>query len=133
MTRSIGVDLVQISEMKRLINLFGDTFINRTFTENEVCESRRSPDIAAYLSGRFAAKEAVFKAVAHFTEQKGFDFRIVETLSEADGYPMIHVSEKLQALLDEAGIGTLLVSLSTDGDYAIATVLAEGVVVPAFR
>jgi len=125
MIRGIGIDMVNIHEIALYMERFGAPFINRTFTEREVSASALSPNPAEYLSTRFAAKEAVFKAVAHFTKRKGFDLRIVETLNERDGYPFVQVNEKLQILLDEAGIETLHISTTTENDYALAMVVAS--------
>ena len=124
MIKGIGIDTVSINEIAQHIEKFGNTFVNRTFTVEEVSASALSPKPEEYLSTRFAAKEAVFKAVAHFTKEKAFDFRIVETLNESDGYPFINTNEKLQSLLDEAGISHLLVSITTEDDYATAMVVA---------
>jgi len=125
MVNSVGVDMVQISEMKRLIDISGDVFIKRTFSKAEVERSKRAANRAEFFATRFAAKEATFKAVAHFTKNKGFDLRIIETLEEPDGYPVIRVNNKLGALLEEAGISALHISLTHDGDYAMAFVVAE--------
>ena len=125
MVNSIGVDMVQISEMKRLMDISGEVFIRRTFTKREVERSERAVNKAEFFATRFAAKEATFKAVAHFTKKKGFDLRIVETIEEPDGYPVIHVNEALKPLLEEAGITDLHVSMTHDGDYAMAFVVAS--------
>lgn len=121
----IGVDLVQISEISRLISLDEVAFISHTFTENEIAESANAPEKARYFSSRFAAKEAAFKAIAHHAENQTFDLRIVETLKDSDGCPSISMNGELGALLRNAGINALFVSLSTDGDHAIAVVVAE--------
>ena len=125
MIRGIGIDSVSISEMARYMEVFGETFVNRTFTENEVAVSRSNPQPAEYLATRFAAKEAVFKAIAHFTNDKGFDFRIVETLNEPDGYPAVQIKGKLLALVEEAGVGAIHISMTTEKDFATAFVVAE--------
>lgn len=122
----IGVDLVNMSELERMVKLPDDAFVTRTFTAQEIEQAEASAHRLAHYAGLFAAKEAVFKAVAHWTEKKAFDFRIVETLSEADGYPLIHVNEELQEILKEAGVENLFVSITHDGEYAVATVVAEG-------
>jgi len=124
MIKGIGVDMVSISEVARYMTFTKSAFVKRTFTEKEVEASLRAYSQAEYLSTRFAVKEAVFKAIAHFTNNKGFDFRIVETLNECDGYPVIQVNEKLQSLLDEAGVESLQVTITTEGDYAMAFVIA---------
>ena len=124
MVKGIGVDMVDVREIARFIAISGDTFIKHTFSEREVIASKEAPNQAEYLSTRFAAKEAVFKAIAHNTKDKGFDLRIVETLNESDGFPYISISEELRGLLDEAGVGSIHVSISTEGDFAIAFVIA---------
>ena len=125
MVNSVGVDLVRISEIKRLMDISGDVFIRRTFTEEEVARSQEVPNKSEYFATRFAAKEATFKAIAHFIKDRTFDLRIVETLCEPDGYPVIQINDDLKPLLDEAGVAALHVSLTHDGDYAMAFVIAE--------
>lgn len=125
MIKGIGIDMVSISEIARYIEHFGDTYINSAFTEREIHFSKLSPNQAEYLSTRFAAKEAVYKAIAHLTKQKDFDFRIVESLNESDGYPVIHINEELRKIMNEAKIRSLLVSMTTEGDFAMAFVTAE--------
>ena len=125
MIRGIGIDSVSISEIKRYMEICGESFVNRTFTKKEVDASRSAPRPEEYLSTRFAAKEAVFKAIAHFTERKLFDFRIVETLNEADGYPVIQMEGALLALAGEAGVTAIHVTMTTEKDIATAFVIAE--------
>jgi phosphopantetheine--protein transferase-like protein len=121
----VGIDMVSISELTGLIERLGAPFLNRTFTKNEIDASKHTDDEVVYLSTRFAAKEAVFKAVAHFTKNKTFDLRIVETLEGSDGYPIVQITEELRVLLNEAGIESLYVSMSTESDLAIAFVVAS--------
>ena len=125
MIRGIGVDAVSISEIKRYMENFRDTFVIRTFTEKEVAMSKMSAHPAEYLATRFAAKEAVFKAIAHFTKDKGFDLRIVETLNEADGYPAVQMEGQLLALTREAGVNAIHITMTTEKDFAMAFVVAE--------
>jgi len=125
MIKGIGIDMVTISEMRDYIERFGNVFTNRTFTKNEAALSVLASDPSEYLATRFAVKEAVFKAIAHYTSKKGFDFRIVETLNEKDGYPFVQVNDKMQTLLDEAGVSKLHISISTENDLATAFIVAE--------
>lgn len=121
----IGTDIVQISMIEHLLAVTGGAFERRAFTAREQNEAGLAKSRAEYLAGRFAVKEAAFKAIAPHTQAKHFDFRVVETLHEADGAPVIRICEELQKKLDEANIEKLFVSISTDGDYAVATVVAE--------
>lgn len=119
----VGVDMVSIRRMTHLMEL--DAFVRRTFTEREIEASLTAPNQAEYFATHFAAKEAVFKALAHFTKEKRFDMRIVESLRDADGFPYIVISEKICSLMNEAGVASLSMSISTEGDFAIAFVVAE--------
>jgi phosphopantetheine--protein transferase-like protein len=125
MVLGIGVDLVQHTEMGRLLSTDGGVFAKRVFTQSELEQADRTADRVQYLSSRFAAKEAVFKAVAMHAHHKDFDLRIVETLDAQDGHPYIRAGDGFQRILDEAGIKRLLVSLSHEGEYSIAMVVAE--------
>jgi holo-[acyl-carrier protein] synthase len=125
MIKGIGVDMVDVREIMRYMETFKQTFINKTFTPREVEASALLPNPAEYLAARFAAKEAVFKAIARLTKEKGFDFRIVETLNEIDGHPFVNISGELKTLMNEADITSLLISITTEGDYATAFVVAE--------
>jgi len=125
MIRGVGIDTVRISAVARYMELFGTAFTERTFSENEVRIANLSSKPAEYLSTRFAVKEAVFKAIAHFTKRKGFDIRIVESLNDSDGYPYVIISAKLHVLLDEAAVDVLHISMTSEGDYVTAIAIAE--------
>lgn len=122
----IGVDAVTISEIERL-DREADGFTRRTFSQREQEESeQRGAARASYLAGRFAAKEAVFKALAHLTPEKTFDLRIVETLAAPDGSPQIQMTPALSHVCEKAGVDHILVSLTNEGDLAIAFAAAVG-------
>ena len=122
----IGVDAVTISEIERL-DREADGFTERTFSPREQAESeQRGAARASYLAGRFAAKEAVFKALAHLTPEKTFDLRIVETLAAPDGSPQIQMTPALSHICEKASVDHILVSLTNEGDLAIAFAAAVG-------
>ena len=126
MIRGIGVDLVSISEMERLLNL--DTakgaFERRTFTKAEQDIASKHHNQVEYYATRFASKEAVTKAVAPLGPKPGYDLRIVETLNREDGSPYINITEPLESILREIQVDTLHVSITTEGDFAMAFVVA---------
>lgn len=125
MVLGIGMDLTEIKEVKRLAEEVGEAFVTKTFSQTEREASGAAPDCWEYLASRFAVKEAAFKALAHLTQKKSFDFRIVETLNHEDGSPYIKITPALKALMEEAGVKRLLVSVTHEKDYAGAVVLAE--------
>ena len=128
MVRGIGVDMVEIRRIEEMMAKQPQpAFLRKAFTaaELEQAPPETRPHIRAeYLAARFAAKEAVFKAVAHLTPSRTFDFRIVETLYGENQCPYIHISEELLPVLREADVDTLHISLTTEGDYAAAFVVA---------
>lgn len=125
MIRGIGIDMVEIKEVKRLAQASGETFIERTFTKREKEASLNAADRWEYLAARFAAKEAVFKALAHLTKEKTFDFRQIETLNQEDGAPYVALTPMLRATMKEAGALRLHISLTHEKEYACAFVIAE--------
>ena len=120
----IGVYLVSVSEIAELDGRTHGAFTERTFSDREKAEAEQSPDRYSFLAGRFAVKEAVFKAVAHLTPEKTFDFRIVETKRNADGSPEVAVNDALAVVLRSAGVTKLLVSITGHGGLALAQVVA---------
>ncbi len=120
----IGVDCVCISELKALDERTGGAFVSRTFTPEEIRLSGQAPDKWCFLAGRFAVKEAVFKALAPLTEEKFFDFRRVETRKQSDGSPVINPESIPAGVMEQIGAQKLLVSITGEGDYALAFVQA---------
>ena len=122
--RGVGVDLVSVSQLRELDEAVDGALVLRTFTAAERAEAAQEREPWVYLAGRFAAKEAVFKALDHLLGGGHFDFRQVETLRRPDGSPAITTSGAMTDILDRAGVEQLLVSLSNEGDFAIALVMA---------
>lgn len=120
----VGVDAVDIGELQALDARTKGAFTRRTFTQREQEQAGQAADRWSYLAGRFAAKEAVFKALAPITPEKTFDFRIVETLRAADGSPQVAISPKLAEIMATAGAGKLLVSISNESGFAVAFAVA---------
>lgn len=124
MVRGVGIDSVDIEEMARLVADERGAFARRTFTEAERAQAYARPDAAACLAGKFAVKEAAFKALARHTVE-GFDFRCVETLEDENGCPHVTLDGPLAPLLAEAGVTELLVSITNERGVATAVVLAQ--------
>ena len=127
MVKGVGIDLVEIRRIRELMEKnTGGAFVRRTFTDAERKEASQRHDPAVYYAARFAAKEAVFKAVGPLTASKSFDLRIVETLNREDGSPCVSMTEKLMPILADAGVAVLHISITDEGDYAAAFVVACG-------
>lgn len=120
----IGVDCVCISELRALDARTGGAFVSRTFTDAERVLSEQAQDKWCFLAGRFAVKEAVFKALAPLTKEKFFDFRLVQTLKREDGSPCVSLQSLPEGVLAQAGVDKILVSITGEGDFALAFVQA---------
>lgn len=120
-----GNDIIKISRVQSAIEKLGDAFIKRIYTDQEIsyCESRRMCKFQSYAV-RFAAKEAVFKAIS----PKNLDditWRDIEVVKSENGKPFIKLADKMKEYADSLKISdqNIDVSLSHDDDYAIATVV----------
>lgn len=121
---SIGVDIVELDRIRRVVERYGDRFLGRVYTPGELLRYRdRPPELAA----RFAAKEAVSKALGvglRHLSAHGIGWQDVEVLSDPLGKPMVHLSGRAQALAAEQGLTSWAISLSHSRDYAVAFVVA---------
>lgn len=124
MVKGIGIDSVDIEEMRRLCLDLEGSFVRRVFTAAERVEAIERHDPVQVFAGKFAAKEATFKALAQHTEE-GFDLRIIETLEDASGAPHITLTGPIAPILQQAGVTELLVSITNERGLATAIVLAQ--------
>ena len=106
-----------------MVEAMGDDYVTHVFGPAELA-GKPAPD-AEYLTGRLAVKEAAFKALAHLTSERTFDMRIVETVDAEDGHPVIVPTEGLLEVMRKAGVTSLFVSITTEGDISTAIVVAE--------
>ncbi|HEY3315485.1 MAG TPA: holo-ACP synthase [Bacillota bacterium] len=120
----VGVDIVEVDRVRGAVARRGDRLLRRLYTQAELdyCLAAREPERARRLAARFAAKEAVRKAIGAGRLQAGWDD--AEIVRNEDGCPGVRLRGRLAALAGTKGIGTVLVSLSHAGDYAMAEALA---------
>jgi holo-[acyl-carrier protein] synthase len=118
---SVGIDVVLVEKFTRALErtpLLGD----RIFTEAELVTSSGNPRSAESLAARFAAKEAVAKALG---APAGLHWHDCEVVTDPDGRPWLTVSGTVAAVAAERGITVWHLSLSHDGGIASAMVVAE--------
>jgi holo-[acyl-carrier protein] synthase len=116
----IGVDAISISRIKRAVEKGGERFLQRVFSERELKYCFGSGFPYERLAGRFAAKEAVFKALGHAARGR-LGWKGVEIEDDGSGVK-VAINESLYKLLQENGAKSILLSLSHDrtSDIAIA-------------
>jgi holo-[acyl-carrier protein] synthase len=115
----IGVDIVEIPRIERIIKRWGNIFLERVFTASELKLYDNTPSLAA----RFAAKEAVLKALGAC--DKGIGWQDIEILAELNGKPLVNLKGKAKLQADESAISKFNISLSHSKDYAVAFVIGE--------
>ena len=120
----IGVDIVDISRVRRAVARQGDRFIRRIYTEGErdYCRAHRDP--APSFAARFAAKEALFKALGTGWTA-GPTWLDVDVRRDERGAPNLILSGRTEDLSKELGVRAIHVSLSHSDEAAIAIVILE--------
>ena len=114
-----GVDIIEISRVKESIESLGEKFINRVFTEKEIeyCESKKNQKYQHYAA-RFAAKEAVFKALSWKLEDKyAICWKDIEVVDDKQGRPSLNIIG-----MNLNDIENIDISLSHCKEYAVANV-----------
>ena len=116
----IGVDIVEIARLEKAIGRWGKDFLSRVYTDSELKLYRKKP---SSLAARFAAKEAVIKALGNPT--KDVSLREIEILTDPGGRPVVNLYGKAQSQAQSLGLDKLAVSLSHSKEYAVAFVSGE--------
>ncbi len=118
----IGLDLVEVSRIRDLLERHGDRFKARTFTPAEIAYCDRCADPAMHFAARFAAKEATAKALGTgFAE--GVSWLDIEVTRAESGTPSIVLHGGARALAESKGVTRAMVSLTHTKDTAAASVL----------
>ena len=98
MILGIGSDLVDITRIERSIDRFGDRFLTRIFTNGERARADKKAHRAAVYARRFAAKEAVWKALGE-GDRRGIQWRELEVVNDASGKPFFKLNGRAAAQL----------------------------------
>jgi holo-[acyl-carrier protein] synthase len=120
----IGIDIVEIARIRGVLERQGDRFLRRIFTPAEQDYCRRHRDPAPYFAARFAAKEALFKALGTGWAQ-GVNWLDAEIRRLESGAPTLALSGRALEIGDQLGAQALHVSLSHSEQSAIAVVILE--------
>lgn len=116
-----GVDLIQVNRIEKSIARYGDRFLSRVFTEQELRYGAGRPQV---LAARFAAKEAVSKLLGLGIQHRdGVDWLEIEVMSGERGDPTLQLSGRAAARAKELGLREISLSLSHTHDHAIAVVV----------
>jgi holo-[acyl-carrier protein] synthase len=120
----LGVDMEEVSRIREVIGRHGRIFLDRVFTSSEVAYCERHRDPAERYAARFAAKEAMMKALGTGWS-KGVRWRDIEVTRKPGGRPTIVLHGVAREHADRMGARHINVSLSHSGNFALAEVILE--------
>lgn len=108
-----GVDITEVRRLRQAIEKWGNSFLNRVFTKKELANAKKHGSFYQHLAGRFAAKEAVFKALGDIE----LSWQDVEIQNNREGKPLCRI-------MNNRGKNTeVLVSISHVKNYAVANAI----------
>ena len=119
---AIGVDIVEIRRLASVSKKWGNAFLKKVYTDHELAyaRSRRFPE--QHLAARFAAKEAIFKALGE-VEKDFVGWKNIEILNDAMGKPVVHWHGQAERTRKKRKLKGAVVSLSHTEHYAVATAM----------
>lgn len=108
-----GVDIAEVGRLRKAVEKWGESFLNRIFTPEELRVAKTRAAMFQHLAGRFAAKEAIFKAISDHS----LAFKDLEIMNDKQGKPVCVVHNAKTKNL------TVLVSISHVKSYAVASAI----------
>ena len=121
----IGNDIVECLRIAQMIERHGELFLGRVYTQHEIeyCSARKAA--TQHYAGRWAAKEAVLKALGTGWA-RGISWRDIEVRNEIGGRPRITISGGAKDVCDRQGITEVMISISHCRTHATAYAVAVG-------
>ena len=115
-----GVDIIEIPRIQQVLDRYGQRFLDRIFTPDEISYCRgRAPNLA----GRFAAKEATMKALG--TGVRGVSWKDIEVIRAESGAPSVKLHGRAEKRAKRLQVSELSLSMSHSREYAVAFVVAQ--------
>jgi holo-[acyl-carrier protein] synthase len=121
----IGIDLVDCGRIERMLADHGQAFLDRVYTPGEQAYCGRSRNQIERLAARYAAKEAVLKALGTGMRD-GMSWTEIDVSHDALGAPVVTLHGEVARVAAARGVGRLAVSLTHAGGLAMAEVMALG-------
>jgi len=120
-----GVDLIEIERIAQSIERYGDRFLRRVFTDQEIAYCSRKRDSAESFAARFAAKEAAAKALGTGIS-RGVTWNEFQVTRQPGDRPTLELRGRAALLAGELGVRNISLSLTHTATLAMASVMMEG-------
>lgn len=121
MIHGVGTDIIEVKRIEQSIERFGQRFLDRIFNFDEQTYCLHHRDSARHFAGRFAAKEAIVKALGTGFRD-GIGWLDIEILNNDQGKPVVKLSPRLKEQFNSPNIH---LSISHGRDYATAFAICE--------
>ena len=120
-----GVDIIECPRLKKMLDHHGERLLRRVFTAGEQAYCQQHKERVQHLAGRFAAKEAVLKALG--TGMRGrMKWTDVQIANDDLGKPEIVLSGESGLVAERMGVRRVLISISHTREHAVASAIALG-------
>jgi holo-[acyl-carrier protein] synthase len=120
MVIGIGIDIIEIDRIKKSVDTFGDNFLNKIYTKTEIDYCLSKYNKYQHLAARFAAKEAIYKAIQSGWEKEA-TWKNIEIANESNGLPVVKFFGKLNDFIGDDK--EIKVSLSHSDNYVAAVAI----------
>lgn len=120
MVLGLGVDVIEIYRIRDSVERLGSSFLNKVFTPGELEYCMEKANKYQHLAARFAAKEAVYKAIAS-SWQPNIGWQDIEIYNDTSGLPLVKSKGKLKDFL--ADDKSLKISMSHSKDYVVCVAI----------
>jgi len=120
MVLGLGIDIIEIARVKKSIDSYGDKFLEKVYTEGEINYCNSKFNKYQHYAARFAAKEAVYKALASGWKE-GLRWKDIEIQNDTSGMPSIKPSGKLKSFLSDDT--QLRISISHSDNYVTSVAI----------
>jgi holo-[acyl-carrier protein] synthase len=120
-----GVDLIEIERIAHSIERYGERFLHRVYTPEEIAYCTRKRAHAESFAARFAAKEAGAKALGTGIS-RGVTWNEFQVTRQPGGRPVLELAGRAKRLAEQLGVKNIALSLTHSRDLAMATVMMEG-------
>jgi len=116
-TLQTGIDIVPVTRFQKLVTK--DKFLTRNFTKSEIEYCKNKHNSAIHFAGKFAAKEAVSKAL-NLEWKEGLNWKEIEIINKKKGAPTAILHNQTKSIFDKSKYTELQISISHCDEYAVA-------------
>lgn len=124
MVLGLGIDIVQNNRIERIIEKWGDKFLEKFFNHKELELINKTPNKNQRYAGNYAVKEAFAKAVGTGF-RKGLRIRDILVMRDGMGKPYIVLNGSAKGYIERIGATRINTSISHEKDYSVAVVVVE--------